>query len=137
MTDEKNNPFDGSELSTILVVKDIEKSKKFYIDALGAKLFREYGGDSMVINFLNNWLVIVTSGEPSADKPNTSFLPPETQNKVSHSFTIRVKDCQRSYSILKDRGIEFITAPYDWGMEIRCFFRDPDGHLFEISEYRS
>ncbi len=23
---------------------------------------------------------------------------------------------------------------YDWGAEIRCFFRDPDGHLFEISE---
>jgi catechol 2,3-dioxygenase-like lactoylglutathione lyase family enzyme len=39
-----------------------------------------------------------------------------------------------AYKILKARGAEFITPPYDWGAEIRCFFRDPDGHLFEISE---
>ena len=136
MTEEKKNPFEGSELTTILVVKDIEKSKKFYIDTLGAELNREHGGSSMVIKFLNNWIVLVTAGEPSADKPNTYFLPPETINKVSHSYTIRVKDCHLSYSILKDRGVEFITPPYDWGMEIRCFFRDPDGHLFEISEYK-
>jgi catechol 2,3-dioxygenase-like lactoylglutathione lyase family enzyme len=23
----------------------------------------------------------------------------------------------------------------EYGGEIRCFFRDPDGHLFEISQY--
>jgi catechol 2,3-dioxygenase-like lactoylglutathione lyase family enzyme len=22
----------------------------------------------------------------------------------------------------------------EWGGEIRCFFRDPDGHLIEVSE---
>lgn len=137
MEEQERNPFESSELSTILVVKNIAESKKFYIEALGAKLFREYGGTSLVINFLNNWLVLVTSGEPSADKPNTYFLPPDSINKVSHSFTIRVKDCQLSYSILLKRGIEFITPPYDWGAELRCFFKDPDGHLFEISEYKS
>ncbi len=26
------------------------------------------------------------------------------------------------------------TPPLDRGGEIRCFFRDPDGHLLEISE---
>jgi len=26
--------------------------------------------------------------------------------------------------------------PVSHGPETRCFFRDPDGHLFEISEYR-
>jgi len=28
----------------------------------------------------------------------------------------------------------FLTPPHDWGSEIRCFLRDPDGHLVEISE---
>jgi catechol 2,3-dioxygenase-like lactoylglutathione lyase family enzyme len=28
----------------------------------------------------------------------------------------------------------FLTPPVDWGGEIRCFFRDPDGHLLEISQ---
>jgi catechol 2,3-dioxygenase-like lactoylglutathione lyase family enzyme len=35
---------------------------------------------------------------------------------------------------LKERGAEFLTPPVDHGWEIRAFFRDPDGHLFEISQ---
>ena len=49
-------------------------------------------------------------------------------------MTIRVPDCQEAYAALKGRGANFLTEPYDWGAEIRCFFRDPDGHLLEISE---
>ena len=129
MSTTNRNPFVDSALTTIL-------AKEFYIDILGAKLFREYGGDSMVIEFLGNWLLLVTSGGPTEDKPEVYFVPPEDENKVSHAYTIRVKDCQESYEILKERGAEFITPPFDRGAEVRCFFRDPDGHLFEISEYR-
>ena len=33
------------------------------------------------------------------------------------------------------RGAEFLTPPVTWDHgEVRAFFRDPDGHLFEISE---
>ena len=31
----------------------------------------------------------------------------------------------------------FLTPPVTSGAETRAFFRDPDGHLFEISEYRA
>lgn len=130
------NPFEDSALTTILVVSDIEKAKAFYLDVLGAELYREYGGTSAVLQFLGNWILLSTAGEPTADKPETHFLPPTDPNKISHAYTIRVKDCQQSYDILKARGAQFITPPYDWGAEVRCFFRDPDGHLFEISEYR-
>lgn len=133
MTDE---PFEDSALTTILVVTDLDTAKHFYLKILGAELYREYGGTSAVISFLDNWLLLSTSGEPTADKPTTSFDPPTNPDSVSHAFTIRVKDCQQSYDILKSRGAEFITPPHDWGAEVRCFFRDPDGHLFEISEYR-
>jgi len=133
----KQNPFEESELTSILVVSDIEKSKSFYIDKLGASLYREYGGTSLVIQFLGNWLLLVTGGGPTEDKPDITFSAPENISKVGHSFTIRVKDCHLSYSILSEKGIDFITPPYDWGAEIRCFFKDPDGHLFEISEYRA
>jgi len=122
------------ELTTILVVTDIKRSRKFYENILGAEIFREYGGTSLVIKFLGNWLLLVTKGEPTKDKPHVSFLPPDDPGTVSHSFTIRVKNCQRSYEVLKDRGAEFLTPPVDWEHEIRAFFRDPDGHLFEISE---
>ncbi len=136
MDKQQNNPFVDSALTTILVVSDMSKSKVFYEDVLGAKIFREYGGDSMVLEFLGSWVLLVTPGGPTDDKPNTHFLPPKNPDSVSHSFTIRVKNCEESYAILKDRGAEFITPPVVNGSETRCFFRDPDGHLFEISEYR-
>ena len=136
MSAEKQNPFDESELTTILVVSDLKESKSFYIDKLGAELFREYAGSSIVLKFLGHWILLVTSGDPTGDKPDIHFVPPKDRNSVDHSFTIRVNDCHKSYQILKERGLSFITAPYDRGAEIRCFFQDPDGHLFEISEYK-
>lgn len=137
MTDKNTNPFLDAALTTILVVTDITKSKSFYVDVLGASIFREYGGDSLVLEFLGNWILLVTSGGPTTDKPSTRFVPPVDKNTVSHSFTIRVKDCEKSYEILKQRGAQFITPPMIRGAETRCFFKDLDGHLFEISEYRS
>lgn len=136
MSNTNKNPFEKSELTTILVVSDMDRSKSFYVNILGAKVYREYGGDSLVLEFLGSWILLVTYGEPTKDKPEVKFIPPIDKNSVSHSFTIRVQNCIESYEILKQRGAEFITSPVNWGSETRCFFYDPDGHLFEISEYR-
>lgn len=137
MRNNNKNPFEKSALTTILVVSNIGVSKSFYMDVLGATLYREYGGNSVVLEFLGNWILLVTSGAPTKDKPQIQFTPPIDENSVSHSFTIRVENCEESYEILKERGASFITPPVNWGAETRCFFTDPDGHLFEISEYRT
>ena len=129
-------PSSDMELTHILVVGDLEKSKYFYLNILGASLYREYGGTSCVLKFLNNWLLLVTGGEPTKDKPEITFSTSKNKSMVDHAFTIRVKNCHNTYNLLKKRGAEFLTPPYDWGSEIRAFFRDPDGHLFEISEYK-
>ncbi len=47
---------------------------------------------------------------------------------------LRVPDCHAAYEVLRSRGAAFLTPPMDRGGEIRCFFRDSDGHLLEISE---
>jgi len=127
-------PGEGVELTHILVVSNIDRSRGFYRDVLGATVVREYGGTSCVLQFRGSWLLLVTGGGPTADKPDVSFEAPTNPNRVSHSMTIRVPDCQEAYEILSSRGARFLTPPYDWGGEIRCFFRDPDGHLLEISE---
>ncbi len=103
-------------------------------DVLGASLHGEYGGTSIVFNFNGAWLLVVTGGKPTKDKPEVRFVPPDDSNRVSHSITIRVLDCQQAYELLKARGAKFLTPPVNWGYEIRAFFRDPDGHLFEISQ---
>jgi catechol 2,3-dioxygenase-like lactoylglutathione lyase family enzyme len=32
------------------------------------------------------------------------------------------------------KGARFLTEPQDRGGEIRCYLRDPDGHLIEIGQ---
>jgi catechol 2,3-dioxygenase-like lactoylglutathione lyase family enzyme len=127
-------PTEGMELTHILVVGNMEESKSFYRDVLGAEIYREYGGNSCVLDFQGSWLLLVTGGGPTKDKPDVAFAAPMNPNSVSHSMTIRVPDCKAAYNILKSRGAEFLTPPVNWGAEIRCFFRDPDGHLLEISQ---
>lgn len=132
----EQNTFPTSDmaLTHILVVSDMERAKEFYLKVLGAELFREYGGTSAVLQFLNNWFLLVTGGGPSDDKPNIHFKPSSDPDSVAHAFTIRVEDCMASYEVLKSRGAKFLTPPVDWGAEIRGFFQDPDGNLFEISQ---
>lgn len=127
-------PTDEMELTHILVVSEVERSRSFYVDVLGAELYREYGGTSVVLRFLGNWLLLVNGGGPTEDKPTVTFTPPASPDVVSAAFTIRVQNCRAAYETLKARGAKFLTEPVDWGGEIRCFFRDPDGHLFEISQ---
>jgi catechol 2,3-dioxygenase-like lactoylglutathione lyase family enzyme len=127
-------PTEGMALTHILVVSDLERSRTFYRDVLGAALYREYGGTSLVFNFAGAWLLVVTGGDPTSDKPDIVFTAPEDPQRVSHAMTIRVPDCQAAYETLRARGASFLTPPVDWGYEIRAFFRDPDGHLLEISE---
>jgi len=127
-------PEEGMALTHILVVSDLAASVEWYRDVLGARLYREYGGTSAVFDFNGAWLLLVTGGGPTPDKPEVTFAPPAQRSTVSHSFTIRVEDCQSAYDTLHGRGAVFLTPPYDWGAEIRCFFGDPDGNLFEISE---
>lgn len=129
-------PTEGMELTHILVVRDLEPARDFYRDVLGADVYREYGGTSCVLSFRGAWLLLVTPGGPTADKPGISFDPPKSTRSMSHSMTIRVPDCRGAYDVLKGRGATFLTPPHDWGGEIRCFFTDPDGHLIEISEAR-
>jgi Lactoylglutathione lyase and related lyases len=127
-------PGDGVELSILLVVSDIARSRSFYRDVVGATVFREYGGTSCVLRFKESWLLLVTGGEPTPDKPGVTFAPPVDLARVSHELTIRVPNCRTAYQSLRSRGAPFLTPPVESDWEIRAFFFDPDGHLLEISE---
>ena len=130
-------PADDMELTHILVVGDAARARDFYRDVLGAELYREYGGTSVVLRLFGTWLLLVTGGGPTADKPEVTFAPPGDPAVVSHARTIRVADCRAAYQTRRGRGAEFLTAPVESEWEVRCFFRDPDGHLLELSEAKA
>ncbi len=134
---DRDFPTGSMELTHILVVRDLPTAVAFYRDVLGAELVREYGGTSAVFSFCGAWLLLVTGGGPTDDKPDVTFAPPDDPRRVSHAMTIRVPDCQAAYEVLRARGAAFLTPPVSSAWEVRAFFRDPDGHLLEISEARS
>lgn len=127
-------PVDGVEVTLLLVVSDVGRAREFYTEVLGAALYREYGGTSAVLQFQGAWLLLVTGGPPTEGKPDVTFAPPADPTRVSQQLTMRVPDCRAAYETLKARGARFLAPPVDRGGEIRAFFRDPDGHLLEISE---
>ena len=127
-------PLPGMALTHILVVSDVDRSRDFYAGVLGAEVYREYGGTSCVLSWLDTWLLLVTGGGPTDDKPTVTFGTPEDPDRVSHAMTIRVPDCSAAYELFLSRGASFLTPPVDHGSEVRCFLRDPDGHLLELSE---
>jgi catechol 2,3-dioxygenase-like lactoylglutathione lyase family enzyme len=124
-------------MTVLRVVSDLERARHFYRDVLGAQEVREYGGTSAVLKFAGTWLLLVTGGGPTPDKPTITFAPPAASEAVSHELTIRVPDCRAAYEILKSRGATFLTPPVEYDWEVRCFFQDPDGHLLEISESKA
>ena len=68
---------------------------------LGAELYRENGGTSVVLQFAGTWLLLVSGGGPTADKPAVVFGPPAEAGRVSHAMTLRVTDCQAAYEPLR------------------------------------
>jgi catechol 2,3-dioxygenase-like lactoylglutathione lyase family enzyme len=124
----------GTELTHIVVVRDLDRATTFYRDVVGADVEREYGGTSCVLRLMGTWLLLVTGGPPTDDKPTVTFEAPSDPDHVSHSMTFRVPDCREAHRVLTARGAGFLAPPVESDWEIRAFFRDPDGHLLEISE---
>lgn len=126
--------FTASAMTHLLVVSDATASRDWYVDVLDARVHGEYGGTSVVLELLGSWLLLVTGAGPTPDKPTVTFAPPQDADVVSAELIFRVDDCRATHALLRDRGARFLTAPVDRGGEVRAFFRDPDGHLLEISE---
>jgi catechol 2,3-dioxygenase-like lactoylglutathione lyase family enzyme len=129
-------PFPDSdvELTTILVVGDVNRSRDFWRDVVGAEVYREYGGTSCVLRLAGAWILLVTGGGPTPDKPDVTFAASADPARVDHAFTMRVRDCRAAHAELVARGATFLAPPLESAWEVRAFFRDPDGHLLEISE---
>ncbi len=127
-------PGDATDLTRLLVVADLSSSVAWYRDVLGAEIVGEYSGTSAVLRFVGSWLLLVTGGGPTADKPTVTMVAPTDPDRASAELIVAVPDCRAAHDELVRRGAVFVANPVEYPWEIRAFFRDPDGHLFEISQ---
>lgn len=125
-------PAEGFVLTHFIVSRDVERSRRFYSEVLGGEVLLE--GEPSIVALANGWVTISVAGGPTDDKPNVTLEPPSDPHHVSSFMNIRVADIGAVYEQWSDRGAHFLTPPVDRGDEIRCYMRDPDGHLIEVGQ---
>ena len=125
-------PPDGFILTHLIVVADQDRSRDFYSNVLGGKVVRQR--NPAVVRLGNSWIVINSGGGPTDDKPDVIVAPPQSAHVLTSGLNIRVADVWTMYKEWKERGADFMTEPKDHGQEIRCYIRDPDGHLIEVGQ---
>ena len=125
-------PDEGILLTHFIVSDDVERSRRFYSDVLGGETVR--AGEPSFVKLANSWIIINVGGGPTEDKPEVILETPTDPNRTSSFLNIRVADIQAVYDEWSSRGAEFLTPPQDRGAEIRCYIRDPDGHLIEVGQ---
>jgi catechol 2,3-dioxygenase-like lactoylglutathione lyase family enzyme len=125
-------PLEGFVLTHFIVARDVARSRDFYRDVLDGKVVRE--GEPTIVKLANGWVTINVGGGPTDDKPDVVLEPPTDPHRTSAFLNIRVADIQLAYREWSSRGAEFLTPPTDRGPELRCYMRDPDGHLIEVGQ---
>jgi catechol 2,3-dioxygenase-like lactoylglutathione lyase family enzyme len=125
-------PKEGIVLTHFIVSDDVERSRRFYTDVLGGETVRE--GEPSFVALANSWIIINVGGGPTDDKPTVTLETPPDPDRVSSFLNVRVADIQTVYTEWSARGAEFLTPPKEHETEIRCYVRDPDGHLIEVGQ---
>ncbi len=123
---------DGIVLTHFIVSDDVERSARFYSEVLGGTVV--FSGEPTNVALSNGFVVINKGGGPTDDKPAITLEPPRDPDRVSSFLNIRVKDIEAVYAEWSAKGANFLTPPKHHRYEIRCYIRDPDGHLIEVGQ---
>jgi catechol 2,3-dioxygenase-like lactoylglutathione lyase family enzyme/uncharacterized protein YunC (DUF1805 family) len=116
-----------------LVVKDLERARKFYVDALG---MREVPRPAF--SFAGSWfqagqtqihLILEYSGSGPAGNP----LPEHQRSSRTHHLAFAVEDAAAAVPLLKERGVPVVSGPKPRpDGYVQVFVTDPDGHVIEL-----
>jgi catechol 2,3-dioxygenase-like lactoylglutathione lyase family enzyme len=126
-------PQEGFFVTHFLTVTNQVKSREFYAGILGGKVVAPE--NPCIIKLSNSWIILNNGGGPTPDKPEVTLEPLQNPSKVNSFLNLRVADIQACYNEWKGKGAEFITEPLDnYGWEMRCYMRDPDGYIIEVGQ---
>ena len=125
-------PVEGIAITYFIVARDVERSRRFYTEVLGGEAVLE--GELSIVALANGWVTISSGGGPTDDKPGGTLEPPSDPTRASSFMNLRVADIRACYEQWRARGAQFLTPPIARGPEIRCYMRDPDGHLIEVGQ---
>jgi predicted enzyme related to lactoylglutathione lyase len=117
-------------ISTILLVNDIEVSKRFYTETLALKI----RDDWKTIVVFEGGLALHQAGELQPKELTAAFTSTGPQGRGNVVIYLQSEDLDASFADLQRRGVEIlhgiVTLPWE-----RLFrVKDPDGYIVEIGE---
>jgi len=117
-----------------IVVKDLEKSRHFYVDVLGMEPTErpDFGFDGLwfqagatQVHLLDQFEGCAAAGYPNGDENTVAGL--------AHHFAFEVEDAHSALEVLKAHGVRIMGGPNrrpDGCIQVWCY--DPDGHVVEV-----
>ena len=116
-----------------LVVKDLERSRKFYVDALGMRAVPR-----PAFSFAGSWFQAGATQihlilEFSGSGPAGNLVPAELRSSRTHHLAFAVDDAEAVIPWLEECQIPILSGPKprpDGYMQV--FVTDPDGHVIEL-----
>ena len=116
-----------------VVVKDLERSRKFYVETLGMRETPRpaFSFDGLWFQAGKTQVHLILEFERSA--PAGNQLAPERRSSLSQHVAFEVEDAEAIVPRLKELGIRIIHGPKPRpdGF-IQVFVTDPDGHVIEL-----
>ena len=122
-------------MAIALIVSDLQKAIDFYQNKLGLKLktqeegFADFETKGTTLALLEKKVAEDLTGKgkvgTDATLPRPAILAWDA-----------VEDVDALYKELKEKGVEFTVEPktMSWGQRV-AYFTDPDGNLWEISQW--
>lgn len=116
-----------------LVVKDMEATRKFYLDLLGLEEVERPG-----FSFAGAWFQagdqqIHIIAQYDGSGPAGMAKPDNRVGNRAHHFAFQVGDAHEVGQILRDQGIEVISGPKERpDGAVQIFVCDPDGYVVEL-----
>lgn len=112
---------------TLIAVKNMDESKKFYHDILGMNVVGDFGANVQ----LDSGLFLQTLDTWGSFINNKDFC---LQNNAGELY-FEEHDIDKFLEKLKETNIEYVHEPleHSWGQRVVRFY-DPDHHIIEIAE---
>ena len=117
--------------NTIVLVKDIKVSKKFYTEVMGLKIISDY---DTIVTFENHFVI-----HDSNNLLNTIYGKKPAKNLLRGKRNIDIyfesDDLEAEYKKVSESGTKIIHGIKEqhWGQKVFRFY-DPDNHIVEIGE---
>lgn len=116
-----------------LVVKDLGKSRRFYVEVLGMREVPRPAFSFDGLWFQAGQTQIHLILEFSGSGPAGNLVPAEKRSSRTHHFAFQVADAEKVIPMLESLRVPVLSGPKPrpdgW---IQVFVTDPDGHVVEL-----